>query len=83
VLLLTISLSIIFSAFHFDQPLSFKVDIDFDNKAFFVIFTVLGYPPGMDEELNELPDAIRPLPEVRKIAAVLLDHVVVHPFCLQ
>jgi hypothetical protein len=40
------------------------VDIDFDNKAFFVIFTVLGYPPGMDELLNELPDAIRPLPEV-------------------
>jgi hypothetical protein len=41
-----------------------QVDIDFDNKAFFVIFTVLGYPPGMDELLNELPDAIRPLPEV-------------------
>jgi hypothetical protein len=40
------------------------VDIDFDNKAYFVIFTVLGYPPGMDEQLNELPDAIRPLPEV-------------------
>ncbi len=40
------------------------MDIDFDNKAYFVIFTVLGYPPGMDEQLNELPDAIRPLPEV-------------------
>ena len=52
---------------------SLQVDIDFENKAFFLVFTVLGYPPGMDEQLNELPDAIRPLPEVKKINLDLVE----------
>jgi hypothetical protein len=52
------------------------VDIDFDNKAYFVIFTVLGYPPGMDEQLNELPDAIRPLPEVFLLQCLCTDRLV-------
>jgi hypothetical protein len=51
------------------------VDIDFDNKAYFVIFTVLGYPPGMDELLNELPDAIRPLPEVQYFYLIIFVQI--------
>ena len=41
-----------------------QVDIDFSNSAFFIIFTVVAYPPGVDYELNDNPDAIRPLQEV-------------------
>merc|ERR1711970_228961 len=43
-----------------------KFDIDFSNSAFYLIFTVLDYPPNMDVELNDLPDAIRPNKEVKK-----------------
>jgi len=43
-----------------------KFDIDFPNSAFYLIFTVLDYPPNVDIELNELPDAIRPIKEVKK-----------------
>ena len=41
-----------------------QFDIDFPNSAFYLIFTVLDYPPNVDIELNELPDAIRPIKEV-------------------
>eukprot|EP00092_Neocalanus_flemingeri_P024038 GFUD01026073.1.p1 GENE.GFUD01026073.1~~GFUD01026073.1.p1 ORF type:complete len:177 (+),score=42.49 GFUD01026073.1:62-532(+) len=43
-----------------------KFDIDFSNSAFYLIFTVLDYPPNTDIELNELPDAIRPIAEVKQ-----------------
>jgi len=43
-----------------------EFDIDFSNGAFYLIFTVLDYPPNVDIELNELPDAIRPIDEVKE-----------------
>ena len=45
---------------------SLKTAIDADNSALFVIWTVLDYPKGFDLELDDLPDAIRSLDEVRK-----------------
>jgi len=50
-----------------------EVDIDFDNKAYFVIFTLVGYPPGMGDQLNELPDAVRKLAEIRDNLASAVD----------
>ena len=43
-----------------------QFDIDFANSAVFVIWTVLDYPRNFDIELGDIPDAIRPLPEVRR-----------------
>ena len=41
-----------------------EFDIDFDNSALYVIWTLLDYPKNMDVDLHDLPDAIRPLDEV-------------------
>ena len=38
-----------------------------------MIFTVLDYPPGMDEMLNELPDAVRPNQEVKANLQAIID----------
>ena len=46
------------------QFTKFQFDIDFANSAFYLIFTVLDYPPNVDIQLNDLPDAIRPIAEV-------------------
>jgi len=48
------------------RVVNIEYDIDFTNSAFYLIFTVLDYPPNIDMELNELPDAIRPNDEVKK-----------------
>ena len=42
-----------------------QFDIDFANSAVFVIWTLLDYPRNIDVELGDIPDAIRPLKEVR------------------
>ena len=47
--------------------LHFQFDIDFTNQAFYLIWTVLDYPKNIDIELQDLPDAIRPLNEVKFI----------------
>jgi len=50
-----------------------EVFIDADNSAFFVIFTIVDFPPGFDYELNEFPNAIRPLDEVKKNLKKAID----------
>jgi len=42
-----------------------EFDIDFDNSALYVIWTLLDYPKNMDVDLHDLPDAIRPLDEIK------------------
>ena len=39
----------------------------------FVIWTVLDYPRNVDVELNDLPDAIRPLDEVTSVSVTQRD----------
>lgn len=49
-----------------------EMDIDFANSAYYIIFTVVDYPPNMDEQLNEFPNAVRPIAEVKaKLAAAI------------
>ena len=51
----------------------FQYVVDAANSAFYVIFTVLDYPPGVDEMLNELPDAVRPNQEVKANLQAIID----------
>ena len=50
-----------------------QFNIDFENSALFVIWTVLDYPRNVDVELNDLPDAIRPLDEVTSVIVTQRD----------
>ena len=51
-------------SFNIIDKIYLQFDIDFANSAMFVIWTVLDYPRNLDVELGDIPDAIRPLPEV-------------------
>jgi hypothetical protein len=41
-----------------------QYDIDPAHSAFYLLFTVLDYPPDIDVELNDMEDAVRPNSEV-------------------
>jgi len=47
------------------RVVNIQFDIDFTNQAFYLIWTVLDYPKNIDIELQDLPDAIRPLNEIK------------------
>jgi len=46
------------------RVVNIEADIDYDNSALFVIFTVVGYPKGFAVELGDFPDATRSLDQV-------------------
>jgi len=50
-----------------------EVYVDEDNKSMFVVFTVLGFPPGFDILLNEVPSAFRSLDEVKSNIQNVVD----------
>jgi len=51
-----------------------EVYVDEDNKSMFLVFTVLGFPPGFDLLLNENPAAFRSLDEVKSLLVSAVDN---------
>jgi len=55
------------------RVVNIEFDIDFANSAVFVLWTVLDYPRDIDMELGDIPDAIRPLKEIKDNLKTAVD----------
>merc|ERR1712080_437238 len=55
------------------RVVNIQYDIDAAHSAFYLIFTVLDYPPSDDFELNDMPDATRPIAEVKNNIVTAVD----------